>query len=98
MRPYHETSADDIAAWLAEQMSASYRARQIRHWIFHRRAATFAEMSDLPADLRTKLAEEFSLWSTRIHTHRTSPDGTEKLLLALHDGHNIECVLLRAPD
>ena len=35
------------------------------------------------------------MWTTRVAEHRTAVDGTEKLLLDLHDGERVECVLLR---
>ncbi len=52
-------------------------------------------MSDLPAALRQQLAEDFRWWTTRVVLHRKTGDGTEKLLLELSDGQQIECVLLR---
>jgi 23S rRNA (adenine2503-C2)-methyltransferase len=52
-------------------------------------------MTDLPKSLRTELAGEFQLWTTTIARHHQAADGTEKLLLELHDGQRIECVLLR---
>ena len=52
-------------------------------------------MSDLPKPLRDRLAADFQLWTTRIVHHKQTDDGTEKLLVELHDGQQIECVLLR---
>jgi 23S rRNA (adenine2503-C2)-methyltransferase len=52
-------------------------------------------MSDLPQALRDQLAEDFTLWTTSIARHTQADDGTEKLLLTLADGGQIECVLLR---
>jgi len=63
-----------------------------------RRAASFADMTDLPRDLRADLEAEFRIWSTSIAVHQRADDGTEKLLLALADGQRIECVLLRDGD
>ena len=59
------------------------------------RAESFEEMSNLPKLLREKLAAEFTIWTTAVERHHRAADGTEKLLLRLHDGHHIECVLLR---
>src|SRR5437899_1659345 len=74
--------------WLAQSASApAYRAGQIRKW-------PFADMTDLPKLLREQLAAEFSIWTTTIEKHHRAADSTEKLLLRLHDGHTIECVLL----
>jgi 23S rRNA (adenine2503-C2)-methyltransferase len=52
-------------------------------------------MTDLPQTLRDELAQEFGLWSSTIARHTQAADGTEKLLLTLADGGQIECVLLR---
>jgi len=84
-----------LQAWLAERAIPSYRAAQIRHWLFAARADSFDQMTDLPQALRQSLAADFTLWTTRIARHNRSDDGTEKLLLDLADGQQIECVLLR---
>jgi 23S rRNA (adenine2503-C2)-methyltransferase len=72
-----------------------FRAKQIRGWLFQRRAADWPQMTDLPQSLRQKLAEELQLWTTEIVRHTQADDGTEKLLLKLADGGQVECVLLR---
>jgi 23S rRNA (adenine2503-C2)-methyltransferase len=87
--------ASGLAAWLAARGEPVWRARSIHRWLFARRAESFADMTDLPRELRPLLAAEFRLWTTSIATHRRADDGTEKLLLELHDGQRIECVLLR---
>jgi 23S rRNA (adenine2503-C2)-methyltransferase len=83
--------------WLAQSAGGApaYRAGQVRQWLFAGRAENFEEMSNLPKPLREQLAAEFSIWTTTIERHHRAADGTEKLLLRLHDGHHIECVLLR---
>jgi len=86
---------DSLATWLKEHGQGAYRATQIRHWLFVRRASDFQEMTELGQTLRNELAAEFSLWTTSIVRHTQADDGTEKLLLALTDGGQIECVLLR---
>src|SRR6185295_14662998 len=48
-----------------------------------------------PQALRDELAADFTLWTTTIARHTRADDGTEKLLLTLTDGGQIECVLLR---
>jgi len=87
-----------LAAWLAERGQPGWRAGAIRRWMHGRRAASFADMTDLPRDLRGALEAEFRIWTTSIAVHQRADDGTEKLLLALADGQRIECVLLRDGD
>lgn len=84
-----------LSDWLSQQGQPVFRGRQIRQWLFRRGAADFAAMSDLPQGLRAALAEQTTLWSTRISRHHVAADGTEKLLLALDGGGQIECVLLK---
>ncbi len=95
--PFLDLDESTLNQWLTEQGQPAYRARQIRQWIFHARAADWDGMSSLPKKLRATLAESFDLWTTRVAAHRRAEDGTEKLLLELHDGGRIECVLLSDP-
>src|SRR3989304_792697 len=81
-----------LGDWLRERGQGAYRARQIRHWLFTRRAADFGEMTDLAQSLRAELADAFTLWTTQVARHTRADDGTEKLLLTLTDAGQIECV------
>ncbi|HEY2760823.1 MAG TPA: 23S rRNA (adenine(2503)-C(2))-methyltransferase RlmN [Pirellulales bacterium] len=86
--------------WLASPAGGApaYRADQIHQWLFSGGTETFADMTNLPKSLRERLAADFAIWTTTIEKHHRAHDGTEKLLLRLHDGHQIECVLLRDGD
>jgi 23S rRNA (adenine2503-C2)-methyltransferase len=90
-----EPNSELVTNWLAANGEPAYRAAQIRRWLFERRAASFDAMTDLPKELRAKLAAEFVIWTTKIARHSKAADGTEKLLLQTDDGERIECVLLR---
>jgi len=81
--------------WLQDRGLPGYRGKQIRQWLFQQRAANWDAMSDLPQKLRRALAADLPLWQSRILRHIRAADGTEKLLLALSRGGQIECVLLR---
>jgi 23S rRNA (adenine2503-C2)-methyltransferase len=89
-----EPTADLLGPWLAERGYPPYRAGQVRSWLFAHRAGSFDDMTDLPKQLRTELAAEFAIFTTRIVRHSRADDGTQKLLLELADGGRIECVLL----
>ncbi len=89
--PPHEP----LAPWLAARGLPAFRRRQVRRWVFQRRADSFAAMTDLPTPLREELAAAFRVLSSRIARHEQAGDGTEKLLLELADGERVECVLLR---
>ncbi len=90
-----EQSPEGFRDWLTDRGLPGYRAAQVRKWLFQKRAAAFDEMTDLPLELRKQLAAEFAIWTTYIVERRRAGDGTEKLLLELHDAERIECVLLR---
>ncbi len=90
-----DPAAANLTEWLATQGQPGYRAAQVRRWLFAGRAPSFAEMSDLPAALREKLAADYQIWTTTVPLHKQTGDGTEKLLIGLSDGEQIECVLLR---
>jgi len=98
LTPICDLSRDDLAHWCQAQGEQPYRADQIRKWIFGKRVAGFEVMTDLSAGLRQKLAESFAVFSSRGARHQISLDGTEKLLLQLSDGENVECVLMREDD
>ena len=78
----------------------AYRVAQVRNWLFARKTDRFDAMLNLPKELRALLQEEFgqdeqTLYAGKIVAESVSPDRTEKLLVQLHDGNQIECVLLR---
>ncbi len=85
----------EMNSWLQEHGHPAFRANQIRRWLFDSRINEFEEMSDLPKKLRADLVENFKFWETKILVQQQSSDGTEKLLLGLQGGGEIECVLLR---
>ena len=86
---------DSLTPWLKARGQGAYRVGQIRRWLFARRAPGFDAMTDLPLALREELARDFTLWTAEIARHTKADDGTEKLLLTMRDGGQIECVLLR---
>ncbi len=72
----------------------SMRARQIHHWLYHRGAQSFDDMTTLPADLRRWLQETQRIDRPLIVTEQRSTDGTIKWLLKLRDGQDIETVYI----
>jgi 23S rRNA (adenine2503-C2)-methyltransferase len=90
-----EPKSTALPQWLAAHGQPAYRAAQIRRWLFAGRASSLADMTDLSAGLRDELAADFRIWTSEIVRRQTTNDGTEKLLVRLADGQQIECVLLR---
>ncbi|MGB7218959.1 MAG: 23S rRNA (adenine(2503)-C(2))-methyltransferase RlmN [Vicinamibacterales bacterium] len=71
-----------------------FHARQIYQWIYRRGVSDVAAMTDLSRALRQRLAEEFTLATPEIVHREQSVDGTEKFLLRLADGQQIESVFI----
>jgi 23S rRNA (adenine2503-C2)-methyltransferase len=96
----HVATVTDIKSLHLDELRGiaepSYRADQITHWLYQKRVNSFAEMTDLPRALRTKLAHDFSF--DNIDTLRVlgSKDTTQKFLFRLSDGNLIESVLIPA--
>jgi len=83
---------------LAEMHQPAFRARQVAGWVWHKHVTDFAEMTNLPAGLRERLAERLVILSAGVSARRDAADGTIKLLLTLADGESIECVAIPAGD
>ena len=81
---------------LRQWAQPEYRVDQILSWAWGRRAESFAEMTDLPADLRDRLASTFRLSSATRSFEARSTDGTIKHLWRLDDGEQVESVLIPA--
>ena len=71
-----------------------FRARQIFRWLYRRNVTDVHAMSDLPLSLRTALASDFIVSTPEIRGRERSVDGTEKFLLRLSDGRQIESVFI----
>jgi 23S rRNA (adenine2503-C2)-methyltransferase len=74
----------------------AYRTGQIADWLYKKRAGSFAEMTDLPRNLRERLEEEFTFDKIDIVRVLGSHDTTRKFLFRLSDGNLIESVLIPA--
>lgn len=71
-----------------------YRADQICSWIYEKKVFSVHEMTNLPKDLREKLAYELHILPPIPVREEKSKDGTRKFLWQLYDGERIESVLL----
>jgi 23S rRNA (adenine2503-C2)-methyltransferase len=71
-----------------------FRAGQVWAWTA-RGAHGYEEMTDLPGELRGRLADEVPFSSLALRDEAHSRDGTVKALFATHDGRPVEAVLMR---
>jgi 23S rRNA (adenine2503-C2)-methyltransferase len=83
-----------LEAALEERGQQRFRARQIFRWIYLRGVTDVAAMTDLSRQLRETLTAEFALTTPELVTRERSIDGTEKFLLRLSDGRQIESVFI----
>ena len=83
-----------VADELARMGEKPYRARQLFRWLHQKGAAAFDEMTDLPRELRARLAERFDLWTLTAAEERRSTDGTIKWKWRTVDGRFIESVFM----
>lgn len=90
-----DLSFAELQDWLQQQGLPKFRAKQIFGWVYEKRVSEFDQMSDLPITLRNQLAQAFVVYRASESTAQTSRDGTDKLLVRLADGGEVECVLLR---
>lgn len=91
-----DLTRDELIAQLAAWDQPAYRAGQLRQWLYKQVALDPAEMTNLPAALRARLAAESQIELLSPVTETASRDGqTTKALFRLHDGQLIETVLMR---
>ena len=83
-----------LEAALVDRGHQKFHAGQIFRWIYHRGVSDIAAMTDLSRGLRAALAEDFTLSALALVHREKSSDGTEKFLLRLADGRQIESVFI----
>jgi 23S rRNA (adenine2503-C2)-methyltransferase len=76
----------------------TFRAKQVREWLYDKRVSSFEAMRNLPKELRARLASETTLGTLNMVTEQVSSDGTVKRLYKLPDGQLIESVLMPYDD
>ena len=72
----------------------SYRTDQILSWVYKNYATDWEKMSNLPQELRRRLANAFYLRQGKLQQKQHSRDGTTKFLLQWPDGALTETVLI----
>jgi 23S rRNA (adenine2503-C2)-methyltransferase len=75
----------------------AYRRRQIWEWAA-RGASGYDEMTNVPAPLRARLADEVPYSTLTVEHEAHAKDDTLKALFRTRDGHPVEAVLMRYRD
>lgn len=89
-------SPEALAEWLAAEGQPVFRAGQILDWVWKKKVGSIAEMTNLPAALRTRLEETFRLHALEEARTQGCRDTTRKFLFRLHDHRYVESVLIPA--
>src|SRR5581483_5292797 len=89
-----ELERHDLEAFVEGRGLERFRALQLFRWIYGRGVTDLAAMTDLPRDLRAALANDVVVNTPAIAARERSADGTEKFLLRLADGRQIESVFI----
>ena len=79
------------------------RTQQLWHWLYHRGARSFDEMTNISKDLRMRLVDHCTIARPEVVTQQTSVDGTRKWLLRLAPDahgqrHEVEMVYIPEAD
>jgi 23S rRNA (adenine2503-C2)-methyltransferase len=82
---------------LSERGQPSFRHGQVWKWTA-RGASSYDEMTNLPAELRERLAHEVPFSTLELEHEALARDGTEKALFRTRDGLPVEAVLIRYRD
>ena len=74
----------------------AYRAGQLYQWMHKKLAGSFEEMTNLSAQLRTKLGERYTCTCLEpVRVQESAVDGTRKYLFRLGDGNLVESVWMK---
>jgi 23S rRNA (adenine2503-C2)-methyltransferase len=88
----------ELAAEMAAFGAEPFRARQLWHWIYHRGATSFDQMTSLSKVFRASLAERYTVARPDVSKALASVDGTQKWLLRFADGQEVESVHIPEED
>lgn len=85
---------DEIKEYFVSIGEKPFRAKQVYEWLWQKSARGFDEMSNLPAALRTRLNEAFTINAVSVASQQISADRTIKDAFKLYDSHIVEGVLI----
>lgn len=94
MNDIRHISSQELVDFLLNNGEKKFRAAQIEEWLWKKGARSFDEMTNLSVALRQKLQENFTFLHADIATCVQSSDGTAKFIFGLHDGKQVEGVLI----
>lgn len=93
-----ELDREELHTFCAALDVPRYRADQLWRWLYVQRAADWGEMTNLPQELRQRLADGLALNASHVVHVEGEPGHTRKLLIELTDGALVETVLIVAQE
>ena len=87
---------EELVSFASKLGEPAYRGRQIFTALHHRRRRSFAEMTDLPKELRAKLDGRALAATLTLESRYVSEDGTRRYLMKTHDNLPVETVFIPA--
>ncbi|MGI8565209.1 MAG: 23S rRNA (adenine(2503)-C(2))-methyltransferase RlmN [Pyrinomonadaceae bacterium] len=87
-------SPAEMTVLVGEMGEPAYRARQIFVALHRRRLRSFDEMSDLPKELRARLAERATTSTLTVESRYIAEDGTRRYLMKTQDNFPVETVFI----
>lgn len=88
----------ELTALAVEHGLPRYRGRQISEWLYKHHASTLGEMSNLPAELRSRWEAEHEIRTPEPERAGVSSDGTQKYTWPAFGGDIYESALIPAGD
>lgn len=93
----HDLTPEELVTLAGDLGEPAFRGRQLARGLFARGVGSMAELTDLPAGLRDRLAEAPGFCGVEVAEHQADADGTHKYLLSLSDGAKVEAVAIPRP-
>src|ERR1043165_7216167 len=84
----------ELSEFVSTLGEPAYRGRQIFAAIHARRLRSFEQMTDLPKELREKLAEQTAISTLTLESRYVSSDGTRRYLFKTRDDLPVETVFI----
>ena len=87
-----------MEGFVKEQGLPAYRAKQILHWIYGKKAESIEDITEFSRELRKRLSDIAYISNLKLLKRQVSEDGTEKFLFGVEDAESIESVLIPDED
>ncbi|MGV3278922.1 23S rRNA (adenine(2503)-C(2))-methyltransferase RlmN [Rickettsiales bacterium LUAb2] len=87
-------SKEELVTTLNISQEEKFRVNQLWNWLYVKGATSFDQMTNLSKHFKQELDNLYTLMRPTIATNQLSKDGTQKWLIRLHDGNEIETVYI----